>query len=314
MHDRIYRSLKLIRRVEEEVARVYSTDKIMSPVHLSIGQEAVSVGVCDALQKEDIVFGTYRSHAMYLAKGGNLKGMIAELFGKSAGCAKGKAGSMHLIDISAGVMGASAVVGTTIPHAVGYAMAIKARRGDQVVVCFLGDGATEEGVFSESLNFAAIKQLPVLFVCENNSYAIHSTLPIRQGKTEICHRVRSHGISAERIDDMDVLKIRNFTLRATAKMRGAPGSGPMFLECMCYRWMEHVGPNLDYHFGYRSRTEADPWMENDQVKRAGEKIPADVRNRIDAEVEQEVRAAFEFAEDAPFPAETELYTDLFKEG
>ncbi|HVT82525.1 MAG TPA: thiamine pyrophosphate-dependent dehydrogenase E1 component subunit alpha [Phycisphaerae bacterium] len=314
MLERIYRSLQLIRRVEEEVARVYPSDKIMSPVHLSIGQEAVSVGVCDALRPDDIAFGTYRSHALYLAKGGNLKGMIAELYGKAAGCAKGKAGSMHLIDIPAGVMGASAVVGTTIPHAAGYAMAVKARKGDQLVVCFLGDGATEEGVFSETLNFAVIKQLPVLFVCENNSYAIHSTLAVRQGKTDICQRVRSHGMPAERIDDMDVLNIRDFTEKAAGKIRGEKGSGPMFLECMCYRWMEHVGPNHDYHLGYRNRSEAESWMKNDQVKIVGEKLNPDVRKRIDAEVEAEVRAAFEFAEKAPFPDERELYTDMFKEG
>src|SRR5437588_2607083 len=144
MYDRFYRSLYRIRRVEEEIAKVYPTDRIKSPVHLSIGQEAVSVGVCEALAPGDVAFGTYRSHALYLAKGGDLKAMIAELYGKATGCTKGKGGSMHLVDVSAGVMGTSAVVGTTIPQAVGYAYAARVLRKDTVVVSFFGDGATEE--------------------------------------------------------------------------------------------------------------------------------------------------------------------------
>src|SRR5262252_1271798 len=180
MYDQLYLSLYRIRRVEQEVARVYPTDCIKSPVHLSIGQEAVSVGVCRALQPQDVVFGTYRGHALYLAKGGDLRAMIAELYGKATGCAKGKGGSMHLIDVAAGVFGASAVVGTTIPHAVGYAYALRLRREDRVVLCVFGDGAVDEGVFYESLNFAALKRLPVLFACENNAYAIHTHQRLRQ--------------------------------------------------------------------------------------------------------------------------------------
>ena len=164
IYERFYRSLYRIRRVEEEIARIYPSDKIKSPVHLSIGQEAVSVGVCEALRPKDVVFGTYRSHAYYLAKGGDLKKMVAELYGKATGCAKGKGGSMHLIDAAHGIMGASAVVGTTIPNAVGYAYALKLQRKDSVVVSLFGDGATDEGVFYESLNFAALKQLPIIFI------------------------------------------------------------------------------------------------------------------------------------------------------
>src|ERR1700692_3376071 len=163
MYEPLYRSIYRIRRVEEEIARIYPSDKIKSPVHLSIGQEAVSVGVCEALRPKDVVFGSYRGHALYLAKGGDLKAMIAELFGRIGGCSRGKGGSMHLIDSEAGVMGTSAVVGTTIPNAVGSAYALRSRRKDAVVASFFGDGATEEGVFSESLNFAVLKRLPVLF-------------------------------------------------------------------------------------------------------------------------------------------------------
>src|SRR5579872_6935238 len=194
MHERFYRSLYRIRRVEEEVARVYPSDCIKSPVHLSIGQEAISVGVCEALRPDDVVFGTYRGHALYLAKGGDLKQMVAELFGKATGCAKGKGGSMHMIAPEAGVMGTSAVVGTTIANAAGYAYALKLRRRDTVVASFFGDGATEEGVFAETLNFAVLKRLPVLFVCENNGYAIHTAQAKRQGVPDVCARARAYGM------------------------------------------------------------------------------------------------------------------------
>ncbi len=206
MQARLYRALYRIRRLEEEVARVYATDKIKSPVHLSIGQEAVSVGICEALQPSDVVFGTYRGHALYLAKGGDLNAMVAELYGKSTGCTKGKGGSMHLIDPEHGVMGTSAVVGTTIANAAGYAYALKHRRKDTVVVSFFGDGATEEGVFAETLNFAVLKQLPVLFVCENNGYAIHTHQNRRQGRPDICARAEAYGLPAERLDGNDVFE------------------------------------------------------------------------------------------------------------
>ena len=213
MHARLYRSLLRIRRVEEEVARVYATDVIKSPVHLSIGQEAVSVGVCDALRPDDTVFGTYRGHAMYLAKGGDMAAMVAELYGKVGGCTRGKGGSMHLIDTECGVMGTSAVVGTTIANAAGYAYANKLRRTDAVVACFFGDGATEEGVFAETLNFAVLKRLPVLFVCENNGYAIHTAQSKRQGLPDICARATAYGMPATRLDGNDVFALRDWRRR-----------------------------------------------------------------------------------------------------
>src|SRR5438552_3213079 len=204
MHERFFRALYRIRRVEEEVARVYPTDTIKSPVHLSIGQEAASVGVCEALRPDDIVFGTYRGHALYLAKGGDLREMIAELYGKATGCTHGKGGSMHLIAPAQGVLGTSAVVGTTIANAVGYAYALRYRQAlgaglptppqPPIVASFFGDGATEEGVFAESLNFAALKRLPVLFVCENNRYAIHTHQSRRQATPAICDRARAYGL------------------------------------------------------------------------------------------------------------------------
>ena len=311
-YERLYRSLYRIRRVEEEVARRYPTDRIKSPVHLSIGQEAVSVGVCEALRPDDVVFGSYRGHALYLAKGGDLKAMVAELFGKAAGCSGGKGGSMHLIGPEAGVMGTSAVVGTTIPNAVGYAYALRHRREDAVVASFFGDGATEEGVFAESLNFAALKRLPVLFVCENNRYAIHTHQSRRQATPAICERARAHGVTAERVADNDVLELHRRAREAVARVRG--GEGPWFFEVMTYRWQEHVGPGRDYHLGYRTEEEAAPWLAGDPVRRLGEALDPAARARGEAEVEGEVAAAFAFAEASPFPEPAELLSDVFKEG
>jgi TPP-dependent pyruvate/acetoin dehydrogenase alpha subunit len=296
--------------VEEEIAAIYPTDKIKSPVHLSIGQEAISVGVCEALRKDDVVFGTYRSHAYYLAKGGDLRRMIAELYGKATGCAKGKGGSMHLIDASAGVMGASAVVGTTIPHAVGYAYGLKLKRKDSIVVSFFGDGAVDEGVFHESMNFAALKTLPIIFICENNFYAIHTHQLKRQKLANICEKARSHGIPAEQIPDNDALRIYEHVVPAVKRIRsGEPG--PFFFECLTYRLKEHVGPNEDFHLGYRERKEAEPWIENDPVKRLGALVNDQTRERIEREVEREIESAFQFAEQSPFPEAAELFTDVF---
>jgi TPP-dependent pyruvate/acetoin dehydrogenase alpha subunit len=308
MLERLYRSLYRIRRIEEAFARVYPTDKIKSPVHLSIGQEAVSVGVCAALRADDVVFGTYRGHALYLAKGGDMKAMAAELYGKATGCTKGKGGSMHLISTEAGMMGASAVVGTTIANAIGYAYALQHQKRDAIVVSFFGDGGTEEGVFPESLNFAALKRLPILFVCENNGYAIHTCQQRRQGKPDICARAQAYGIPAERIEHNDVLYLFERTRALTAKVRA--GGGPHFLEVMTYRWREHVGPNNDFHLGYRAEEEAAPWVENDQVKRLESMISSQKCQEIQEEVEAEVEAALAFAEESPEPELAELYTDV----
>ncbi len=312
MYDKFYRSLYRIRRVEEEIAKVYPTDKIKSPVHLSIGQEAVAVGVCEALEARDKVFGTYRSHAAYLAKGGDLKKMVAELYGKATGAASGKGGSMHLIDIEAGLLGTSAVVGTTLANAVGYAYALKYRRQDSIVVSFIGDGATDEGVFHESLNWAALKALPIIFICENNGYAIHTHQKLRQSRTNIFERARVYGMPSERIENNDTLKIYERVKAAVNAIRaGQPG--PYFFECMTYRWKEHVGPNEDYQLGYRPRSEAEPWMKEDEVPKIGAKVEPARRKEIETAVEQEIKEAFAFAEQSPFPDYPELFTDVCKE-
>jgi TPP-dependent pyruvate/acetoin dehydrogenase alpha subunit len=310
--EALYCSMLRVRRVEEEIARVYPSDKIKSPVHLSIGQEPVACGVCEALSEDDVVFGTYRGHAMYLAKGGDLRRMIAELYGKIEGCARGKGGSMHLVDVARGVMGTSAVVATTIPNAVGYAYAIRLKREARVVVSFFGDGATEEGVFAEALNFAALKRLPVLFVCENNGYAIHTHQSRRQASQDICARAVAAGVPAEHIPGNDVASIYARTSVLVAGMR-LEGSGPALIECETYRWLEHVGPGEDYGIGYRERTEAERWMTQDPIAILGKTIPEARKVVLEREIADTIREAFAFAEASPFPGGEELWRHVYRE-
>jgi pyruvate dehydrogenase E1 component alpha subunit len=305
----LYRECCRIRMVEEKVVELYPTDKIKSPVHLSIGQEAISVGVCAALSPGDVAFGTYRSHALYLAKGGDLRAMIAELYGKVTGCARGKAGSMHLGDVSAGIMNASAVVATGVPHAVGYALALRMRRSKAVVVAFFGDGAMDEGVFHESLNFAVLKRLPVLFVCENNDYAIYSALADRASERHLARRAAGYGLNSRRIEGGDIFAIRDGATRAVAAIRS--GGGPEFLECMTFRWRDHVGPAEDRGFGYRSDDLLDDWIAEDQVRRLAELLPPQRRAEIDSAIRKEIEAAVEFAENSAFPDSAELYEHVF---
>jgi len=305
-----YRDLYKIRRVEEEIIRLYPTDEIKSPVHLSIGQEAISVGVCQALRGDDVVFGSYRGHAMYLAKGGSLKKMIAELYGKITGCAKGKGGSMHLVDVEKGVMGTSAIVATTIPLSVGYAYSLKYKQSDSLVVSFFGDGAVDEGAFHESMNFAALKKLPILFICENNFYAIHSHHLKRHPYDNIFERVKTYGMPTERVEDQNIFKVYELATKYIEKIR--KGQGPAFIECFAYRWKEHVGPGDDFHLGYRDEKEAFVWKEQDQLKRLKVLLEPTLREKIEFEIEQEIKEAFEFAQKSPFPERDELYSDVFK--
>jgi TPP-dependent pyruvate/acetoin dehydrogenase alpha subunit len=307
--ERIYASLCLIRRVEEEIARLYPSDKIKSPVHLSIGQEAVSVGICDVLRVDDVVAPTYRGHAAFLAKGASVRGLLAELYGKVTGVSGGKGGSMHLIDMEHNVLGTSAVVGTTIPIAVGYALALKRMKTDRVVVAFFGDGASEEGVFTESLNFASLHKLPVLFVCENNYYAIHTPITKRWATQRLCERVETYDIPTHRVDDGNIFKLRALAADAVARLRR--GEGPVFIECRTYRWREHVGPNEDFDAGYRQRVDLEPWVKDDQMAHVGNMLTPKRRAEIDAEIERKIADAVDFAESSPFPTIEALHTNVF---
>ncbi len=306
---RVYRSLRLIRRTEEEIVRIYPSDKIKSPVHLSIGQESVAVGVIDVINPDDVVGATYRGHAAYIAKGGDLNRMMAELYGKGTGCGAGKAGSMHLVYMSQNILGMSAVVGSTVPVAAGYAHALKQEGKGRIVVCFYGDGATDEGVISETLNFSSLHKLPILFVCENNGYAIHSPTKQRWATEMLCERVRTYGIPATHLADDNVFAVRETAEKAVSAIRA--GEGPQFMECKTYRWLEHVGTEEDYDDGYRDRDEYAPWLANDQVAAVGDMLADDQRQAIDEEVEKQIGEAVDFAEQSPWPEPEDLYKYVF---
>lgn len=307
---KLYQSVRRIRRIEETVAKIYPTDKIKSPVHLSIGHESIAVGVCENLQTSDVVFGYYRSHALYLAKGGSARAMMAELYGKIDGCARGWGGSMHLVDVPNGVMATTAIVASSVPNAVGYAYAAKQQKTAQIVVSFFGDGATEEGVVSESLNFAALKKLPILFVCENNDLAIHTRQSQRQALSDIAGRAQSLGVPATRIDNCDTATIYNTVANIVQNIRD--GNGPHFLEIVTSRWLEHVGPNEDFAMGYRTKEEVDPWRQQDEVEKLGTQLSLSQRQHIDQAIEQEINDAVDFAEHSDFPSAQELMNYVFK--
>lgn len=311
--ERLYKQMSLIRRFELRLAEIYHTDVVKSPVHLSVGQEAIAVGVCDPLEKDDVVSNTYRCHATYIAKGGNLNEMMAELYGKATGCAGGKAGSMHLVDISRGILGASAVVGTTIPVATGYALAMQMeamQTGRQrVIVSVFGDGATEEGCFHESLNFAALRQLPILFVCENNRLAIHTSIEKRWATEQLCERVATYGIETHKVADDDVFTMRDTVSKAVASIR--THSRPIFIECPTYRWLEHVGPRDDHVDNYRDLNEYRHWKEHDQIARLARMLDPVTVARLEDEITAEIKAAETFAENSPFPANEELYKHVY---
>lgn len=311
---RLYKRMSLIRRFELRLAEIYHTDAIKSPVHLSVGQESIAVGVCDPLEKDDIVSNTYRCHATYIAKGGDLNEMMAELYGKSTGCAGGKAGSMHLVDIKNGILGASAVVGTTIPVAAGYALAMqmqaKTTGRQRIVVSVFGDGATEEGCFSETINFAALHKLPMIFICENNRLAIHTPIEKRWATEKLCERVATYGIETHKIDDADVFTVRDTVARAANQIR-KHNSGPIFIECATYRWLEHVGPRDDHSDNYRDLGEYDAWKKNDQIARLATMLGEETVQRLEDEITAEIAASEQFAEQSPYPAAKELYAHVY---
>ncbi|MCS6763649.1 MAG: thiamine pyrophosphate-dependent dehydrogenase E1 component subunit alpha [Candidatus Protistobacter heckmanni] len=305
----LLRQMKRIRAVEEEIAARYPQGKMRCPTHLSIGQEAAAVGVGCALNKTDLAVSTHRAHAHYLAKGGNLNAMIAEIYGKETGCSRGRGGSMHLIDLDVGFEGSTAIVGSTIPVGVGLGLAIHLGGDDRVSCVFLGDGATEEGVFYEAVNFAVVRKLPVLFVCENNLYSVYSPLSVRQPGGRVIHRMAAElGLESTYADGNDVLAVLDTTSKVIANIRA--GKGPQFVEFSTYRWREHCGPNYDNDIGYREEAEFLRWRERDpiavfsaQLRGAG-RLNEVAEAAMDAEIKLEIDGAFDFAERSPFPAES----------
>jgi len=289
-----------IRMVEERIVDLYPEQEIRCPVHLSIGQEAIAVGVCSVLEREDWVFSGHRNHAHYLAKGGDLKAMLAELYGKATGCCGGKGGSMHLTDVEAGFIGASPIVGSTVPVGVGAALTVQMRGDRRRVAVFFGDGAMETGVVHESLNFASLKSLPVLFVCENNLYSVYSPLSVRQPAHRTISQVaEGHGVAVFTADGNDMERVAEVTQLAREVIDS--GRGPAFLELSTYRWREHCGPNYDNEVGYRSEAEFLEWQQKDPIARTGALVEPRLFAEAIAEIEVEIDDAVTFAKDSPFP-------------
>ena len=311
--------MHFIRLVEEEIAERYSSQKMRCPVHLSIGQEGVPAGFALAAKKTDYAVSTHRGHAHYLAKGGDVKAMIAEIYGKATGCSKGKGGSMHLIDLSVRFMGSTAIVANSIPIGVGLGLSVQLKNHDDVSCIFLGDGAVEEGVFFESLNFAAVKNLPVLFICENNLYSVYSSLKVRQPENRnIAKMVEAFGVKAAQADGNDAESVYNTLVSAFREIR--QGGGPRFIEFSTYRWREHCGPSFDDDLGYRSVEEVAFWKERDPIvvlsnRLKNEFAEFDLAVKDDlSNLKLEIDEAFKFAEDSPFPNVGEAHEGVFANG
>ena len=314
----LYTSILRIRLVEEEIAYRYHEGKMRCPTHLSIGQEAVpsALGLC--FYENDLAVSTHRGHAHYLGKGGDLNAMIAELYGKKTGCAKGKGGSMHLIDLNVGFMGTSAIVGNSIPIGVGLALASKIDKKNQISCIFLGDAAIEEGSFYESANFAVLKELPVIFICENNLYSVYSPLDVRQPiNRPITSLASSIGLKSKMCDGNDPLKTYDILKKSRDEILN--GSGPQFIEFSTYRWREHCGPNFDNDLGYRSVEEYEKWKETDPLlKIKNHLIDNDILTKnqleqIKIKIKNEIDDAFEFAEKSAFPDSRESFLGEYKD-
>jgi len=303
---RIYTMMKLIRMSEEAIAENYASGQMRCPTHLSIGQECVPSVLSEILLPNDLAVSTHRAHAHYLAKGGSLDAMVAEIYGKETGCSGGRGGSMHLIDESVGFMGSTAIVGNTIPIGVGLGLAKKVKSESGISVVFLGDGAIEEGVFYESANFAAVRGLPVLFVCENNLYSVYSSLADRQPEGRKIHELAaSIGLWTSHGDGNCVDEA--YDVCQAAYQYVASGNGPAFVELDTYRWREHCGPHYDNDIGYRSESEFQQWKAKDPIisyeKQLLKKAVLDdadlstVANTLTSKIQQ----AFKNAQEAPFP-------------
>ena len=319
LHEKLYRTMLRIRYCEESFVEPILNKEIKCPVHLYSGEEAIATGVCAALEKTDYIFGTHRSHGHYLAKGGNMVSLIAEIYGREDGCSRGRGGSMHLIDPELGIMGAAPIVAGTISLAVGAALASFIRKDNRVTVSFFGDGATGEGVLYESLNFAALKKLPIVFVCENNLYATHMPILECRSKNNIYEIAKPFGIETDVIDGNDVLMVYDAGRKAVDKCRR--GDGPVFLEFRTYRLRGHVGPDDNIqgtHKDIRSDEEVELWKKKDPIMKY-EKFLLDKRifsanhlQEIRAEIEQEVQNNFKIALKSPCPQKGELFRYVFK--
>jgi pyruvate dehydrogenase E1 component alpha subunit len=310
----LLRQMLLIRRFEEMIKQLYMKNVIKGMLHLCIGQEAVAVGVMSTLKSNEYIVSNHRGHGHFIAKGADIKLMMAELFGKSTGYCKGKGGSMHIADIDLCHLGANGIVAAGLPIAAGAALAFKEiKKTNQIVVCFFGDGALNMGEFHEAMNLAGVWKLPVVFVCENNKYAISTNVKDTCAITDIAKRAESYNMPGVTVDGMDVLAVQTETEKLVQRARN--GEGPSFLVCQTYRFLGH-GRNPDCK-SYRTKQEEQEWklrcpIETFRDKLLGENvITEEIFETMETEIAQEIEAAVQFADESPFPVAADLETDIY---
>lgn len=313
LNKELYKKIYLMRRVEEKIQEVYYTDVMKTPVHLSLGEESIIAGVCQALSVDDQVYGTCRGHALFLARSNDLDGFYGELCGKVTGVAKGKAGSMHISCPESGFVVSSAIVSSIIPVALGAAFAAKYKKNNHIVAVFFGDGATEEGVFWETLNMACLKKLPILFVCEDNGLAIHAHIADRQHYS-IPNAAKTFGLPVYSDDTTDAERIYEAAEEAVKIIRET--ELPYFMHLKYHRYLEHVGVNEDYSFGYRKKKDYVEWYAMDPVKKQREKLLSIgiIESEIKAEeavIDKNIDKSMKRALDAAFPTDSELFKDVY---
>ena len=308
----MYKRMLEIRFFEEKVFDLYAQNLVPGTIHLYLGEEAVAVGVCSLLRKDDYITSTHRGHGHCIAKGAELKRTMAEILGKKTGYCKGKGGSMHIADFKIGMLGATAVVGAGLPIAVGAGLSAKLRKTDQVVACFFGEGASNQGTFHESINMASIWKLPVIFVCENNLYAMGTRQSTVMAIENVADRAVAYGIPGVVVDGNDVLAVYEATQRAVERAR--KGEGPTLIECKTYR---HKGHSRVDPAKYRPKEEVEEWLAKDPIKRFKEKLlqtntlTEPEIQQIEKEVSAEIEEAVKFAMESPYPAPEEALEDVY---
>ncbi|ASD67487.1 thiamine pyrophosphate-dependent dehydrogenase E1 component subunit alpha [Pseudoalteromonas piscicida] len=309
----VYFQTLRIRKIEEAIAERYSEQKMRCPTHLSIGQELVPVAISQYLTTRDKAYSSHRAHAHYLAKGGDLSKLIAELHGKSGGCTAGRGGSMHLSDLDCGFIASTAIVGNSIPLATGNALHQQLSQSDGITISYFGDGATEEGAFYESLNFATVRSLPILYACENNQYSVYSPLSVRQPASRSIAKLAAEiGVKSFSVDGNDPQRVLEASQAAIEFIRKE--RKPALVEYFTYRHREHCGPNFDDELNYREAHEVEEWLANDPLKNLQKLLSSDsdfshFQARVTEQITQEIEAAFNFASSSPFgdPIDNERY-------
>ncbi|CAN5734141.1 acetoin:2,6-dichlorophenolindophenol oxidoreductase subunit alpha [soil metagenome] len=311
----LYREMLRIRKVEEGLARAYAQGLIPGACHTYVGQEAIAVGVCAHLRKDDVVFSTHRGHGHALAKGVPAREMMAELFGKATGVSRGRGGSMHLFAPEVGLMGTTGIVGPNILQATGAGYSFQLLKSDRVSVGFFGDGAVSNGAFHEGVNMAAIWNLPVIYVCENNMYATEVPFSYATRNTEVADRARSYGIPGIAVDGNDVVAVHEAAAAAIERARS--GGGPTLLDCQTYRTRPHAEGMRDA--GYRTQDEIEAWKTRDPIITFRERVrqidlvPEDSLDEVDREITAVVADALEFAKNSPYPEPSTATVNIFSE-